>query len=200
MIAQGEHEGQDFKYKIADSKKIARSISAFANRGGGRLLIGVKDNGRIAGVQSDEEIYMVDQAAQLYCQPPQTVNYTVVTVNGKQVVIAQVPEAVIKPVKAPDEQGNFKVYYRVADENILASAYHARALMYTSEGDNAVTLNDWEMQLLAYIHEHGGITLQGFIRLAHISYRTACQSVERLFSLHLIQITYHHGSCLIVEP
>ena len=56
LISEGEHEHQDFKYQISDAKKIARSISAFANNSGGRLLIGVKDNGKIAGVSSAEEL------------------------------------------------------------------------------------------------------------------------------------------------
>ena len=48
LIEEGEHEMQDFKFSISDSRKIARSISAFANHSGGRLLVGVKDNGNIA--------------------------------------------------------------------------------------------------------------------------------------------------------
>ena len=56
LIEEGEHEHQDFKYQISDARKIARSISAFAKNDGGHLLVGVKDNGHIAGVSSDEEI------------------------------------------------------------------------------------------------------------------------------------------------
>ena len=65
LISEGEHVRQDFKFEISDSRKIARSLSAFANTEGGRLLIGVKDNGRIAGVRSEEEMYMVEAAAQV---------------------------------------------------------------------------------------------------------------------------------------
>ena len=64
-IAEAEHSRQDFKFMISDARKIARSISAFANREGGRLLIGVKDNGSIAGVRNEEDIYVVEQAAQI---------------------------------------------------------------------------------------------------------------------------------------
>ena len=53
MIAEGEHVHQDFKYTISDARKIARSLSAFANNEGGRLLIGVKDNGIIAVVRNE---------------------------------------------------------------------------------------------------------------------------------------------------
>ena len=45
LISEGENLYQDFKYTINDSRKIAKSLSAFANTKGGRLLIGVKDNG-----------------------------------------------------------------------------------------------------------------------------------------------------------
>ena len=69
LVAEGEHEHQDFKFEISDARKIARSISAFANTGGGRLLVGVKDNGKIAGIRSEEEIYMIEAAANMYCQP-----------------------------------------------------------------------------------------------------------------------------------
>ena len=65
LIAQGEHVRQDFKYEISDARKIARSVSAFANTEGGRLLVGVNDNGKIAGVRSEEEIYMIEAAARL---------------------------------------------------------------------------------------------------------------------------------------
>ncbi|MDP4292685.1 MAG: ATP-binding protein [Bacteroidota bacterium] len=65
LIEQGEHQQQDFKFEISDARKIARSLAAFANTDGGRLLVGVKDNGAIAGVRSNEEFYMVELAAQL---------------------------------------------------------------------------------------------------------------------------------------
>ncbi len=77
LIEQGDHEHQYFKYQITDARKIARSISAFANNSGGHLLVGVKDNGNIVGVSSDEEIYMIEQAAQMYCQPEQQVYFKI---------------------------------------------------------------------------------------------------------------------------
>ena len=48
MIREGEHQQQDFKYRVADACKLAKSVSAFANTDGGRLLIGVRDDGHLA--------------------------------------------------------------------------------------------------------------------------------------------------------
>ena len=71
LVAEGEHVHQDFKFAITDARKIARSLSAFANTEGGRLLIGVKDNGKIAGIRSEEELYMIEAAATMYCKTAQ---------------------------------------------------------------------------------------------------------------------------------
>ena len=98
LIAQGEHEQQDFKFAINDSRKIARSIAAFANNSGGRLLVGVKDNGNIAGIRSDEEYYMIEQAAEMYCRPPQKVEQKVYCSEGKYVLLVDIKKADKRPV------------------------------------------------------------------------------------------------------
>ena len=69
LIREGEHQQQDFKYRVSDACKLAKSVSAFANTDGGRLLIGVRDDGVLSGVRSEEEIYMMHQAAYKYCRP-----------------------------------------------------------------------------------------------------------------------------------
>ena len=52
LISEGEHQQQDFKYRVDDPCKLAKSVSAFANTDGGRLLIGVRDDGQIADRKS----------------------------------------------------------------------------------------------------------------------------------------------------
>ena len=100
LILQGEHQQQDFKFEISDARKIAKSLSAFANTDGGRLLIGVKDNGKIAGVRSEEEAYMIESAANVYCSPEVRFSMTQHRVEGKVVLEVSIPEAENKPVCA----------------------------------------------------------------------------------------------------
>ena len=121
LIAEGEHQQQDFKYEISDARKIARTLSAFANTDGGRLLIGVKDNGKIAGVRSDEEMYMVEAAAALYCVPPVSCRMSIHRVDGHNVVVAEVDAVESPPVCALLEDGRPCAFVRIADENIVAS-------------------------------------------------------------------------------
>ena len=92
LIAEGEHQQQDFKFEISDARKIAKTLSAFANTNGGRLLIGVKDNGKIAGVRSEEEKYMIEAAAQLYCVPEVEYSLQTYIVEGRQVLVATIEE------------------------------------------------------------------------------------------------------------
>ena len=206
LILEGEHEHQDFKYQITDARKIARSIAAFANNSGGHLLIGVKDNGNIAGVRSEEEIYMIETAAQMYCRPEQHVTFKVFNINGKSVVKADIAEAVEKPVEAPDDNGQWHVYYRVADENVLASRLHERIMSAEEstagarEETGTISYSEREQLLLAYLRDHGGITLEGFMRLAHISEETATKTVVALHSMGVLSLQYHDGQCLIVAP
>ena len=200
LILEGEHEHQDFKYQITDARKIARSIAAFANNSGGHLLIGVKDNGNIAGVRSEEEIYMIETAAQMYCRPEQKVTFKVFNINGKSVVKADIAEALEKPVEAPDDNGNWHVYYRVADENVMASRLHERIMTEIAENHTSETISysDREQVLLNYLRNHGGITLDGYMKLAHISEETATRIVVALHSMGLLSLQYHDGQCLIV--
>ncbi len=121
LIEQGEHQRLDFKYAVNDSKKIARTLAAFANTDGGTLLLGVKDNGRIVGVNSDEEYYMIEAAADLYCKPPVKFDVQRWQVNGKVVLEVMVQKSEKRPHSAPDKNGKYAAYIRVKDENFVAS-------------------------------------------------------------------------------
>jgi len=121
LVELGENQTQDFKFEISDSKKIARTLSAFSNTDGGKLLIGVKDNGSIAGVRSEEEKHMLEAAAQMYCKPEVPLTFNEWIVNGKQVLEVNIQKNHETLISAPDKNGDFKVYIRLEDQNILAN-------------------------------------------------------------------------------
>ena len=127
LIEQGEHQQLDFKFEVSDSKKIARTLSAFANTDGGRLLIGVKDNGAISGVRSDEEYYMIEAASEMYTQPKVPFEARRWTIQGKTVLEIEIAPGSEKPYRAPDKSDKYKAFIRVADENILANDEIGRA-------------------------------------------------------------------------
>lgn len=167
LIGEGEHTQQDFKFEISDARKIAKSLSAFSNTIGGRLLIGVKDNGRIAGIRSDEEIYMIEAAAQVYCEPQVEFGLKNYRIEGRTVLEVTIPEAENKPVLAKDENGKGWAYLRIADENILATPIHLRVWREAKSPKGClVTYTDREQQLLSCMQEQGEVSFSRLCRLS----------------------------------
>lgn len=174
LIQEGEHQMLDFKFEISDSRRIARSLAAFANTDGGRLLVGVKDNGAIAGVRSDEEIHMIEAAAEMYCQPK--VDYTTEEweINGKTVLEVIIPKDRRHKHKAPDNQGQYKIFVRVKDENLVADPILIKVWKSDKFARPAkISFTETEMLLLHHLAEHGEITLPEFQKMAHIPKRKA---------------------------
>ena len=193
LIEEGEHECQDFKFAITDSRKIARSIAAFANNKGGRLLVGVKDNGTVAGIRNDEEIYMIEQAAERYCKPVQSVEQTLYCVDGKYVLKVDIPSFDKKPVLAQDDNGKWQVYYRVADENVQVPDLFRRMLAATPNDEVLVRFTDAQRWLLQFISKNEVVTLDEIALSGKLSRETIEESVVRLCKMELLTFCYHSG-------
>ena len=138
LIDEGEHVHQDFKFEISDARKIAKSISAFSNTEGGRLLVGVKDNGKIAGVRSEEEIYMIEAAAKMYCTPEVNISNKIFKVQGKDILEVTIEESKNKPVYAIDMNNKAWAYVRIKDENILADTVFLNRWKYKKQDEKVI--------------------------------------------------------------
>lgn len=193
LIEEGEHLHQDFKFAISDARKIARTISAFANNDGGHLLIGVKDNGVIAGIRTEEDIYVVEQAAQMYCRPEQEVEFTAYNTDGGSVVVkAEVKKSAERPVKAIDESGKWKAYYRVEDENIVAPAIMLKAWQEAMDnGGEFLSLSDMEREILNRLDD-GALSMDELIKNVRISRQKAEQLIIKLYSMGIIDFSYQN--------
>jgi predicted HTH transcriptional regulator len=170
LIAEGENQHLDFKYCVSDSRKIARTLSAFANSDGGRLLIGVRDNGSVAGIKSDEEIYMVDTAAHLFCRPEITFIANQHTTGGKTVLEVVVIKGDKRPYKAKDENGKWLPYFRHHDQNLVANKVLLQ--VWRKEGKKMgvlVKFGKSENSLMDHLSKNGSITLSKFRKIAGIS-------------------------------
>jgi predicted HTH transcriptional regulator len=174
LISEGEHQMLDFKFEISDSRRIARSLAAFANTDGGRLLVGVKDNGAIAGVRSDEEIHMIQAAAEMYCQPKVDYSTEEWEINGKTVLEVIIPKDKHHKHKAPDNQGDYRIFVRVKDENLVADSVLIKVWKAEKFSRPAkIAFTETEELLLHYLSEHDEITLKEFQQMAHINKRKA---------------------------
>ena len=188
LIEQGEHQQQDFKYCISDSKKIARSLVAFANTDGGRLLIGVKDNGHIAGVRSEEEYYMVEAAARIYSKPMIAFTTRQHFIDSKTVLEVKIESSANKPHYAIDEKGKWWAYFRKDDENRLANKVMLEVWKNQKSLDGIlINYSDAEKILLDYLENHEKISLSKYARIAHIPYKQAEQIIINFRVLDILK-------------
>ncbi len=170
LISEGENQLLDFKYCVSDSRKIARTLAAFANSQGGRILIGVRDNGSIAGIRTDEEIYMVYTAAHLFCRPEISFTVRQHITEGKTVLEVVVLKGNERPYQVKDEDGRWLPYFRHGDQNLVAN----KVLLQVWRKENKergvmVKFSKAENFLLDYLQKNDSITISAFRKIAGIS-------------------------------
>jgi predicted HTH transcriptional regulator len=165
LIAKGEGQTLDFKYRIDDAAKIAISLVAFANSDGGKLLIGVKDNGNIVGVTDEEEIYMIESAAQRYSKPEIKFEVTAWEVDKKIVLEVHINPSEQKPHFAKNKNNEWIAYERVNDENHKVNSIITK--LWNSAGKPKKQLNYGknEAAVMEYLRENKEITASKFCKL-----------------------------------
>jgi len=188
LIAQGEHQQLDFKFRIDDSKKIARTLCAFANTAGGRLLIGVKDNGKVAGVDPNEEIHMIQAAAEMYCSPKLEFESKVWQEDMKLVLDIWIPKSDKKPVMAFDEEGRMRAYVRVQDSTLMANKILLGVWKREQfPNDRPQQFGEKEIELLRNIPIEG-VTLSKLYRSVQLNKREIDNLLIRFVSWKLVQM------------
>ena len=189
LISEGEHQQQDFKYHVADACKLAKSVSAFANTDGGRLLIGVRDDGHLSGVRSEEEIFMMHQAAYKYCKPEPSIKFDTYHAEGRTIVIATVPPSTRRPVFAQNEEGRMRAYIRIKDENIVASPVHLSLWRESQKPQGSIITYDDDIRRLLNVMQHRQ-TLNQIVRLSKLPRRGAIALLARLIRFGNVEWEY----------
>lgn len=191
LISEGEHQQLDFKFEISDSRKIAKTLVAFANTDGGTLLIGVKDNGRIAGIRSEEEIYMVEAAAKMYCKPSVEIQFRKWNMEGKSILEVLVPKSNTPPHYADTGAGKWLIYLRVKDENILANSIHLKVWKHKKlDKGLLIEFTETEKKILTYLESKSTVSLSKLCKIALITRKTAENILAKLISMDIIEMVY----------
>lgn len=190
LIFEGEGVSLDFKKTITSCEKIARTMVSFANNKGGRLLIGVADDGTIKGVKSeDEERYMITRAAHLFSRPALEPTFEEVYVDDKLVVIVDIPQSDLKPHYALAEDGKWWVYVRVKDKSVLASKIVVDVLKRSSaETGVLIAYSEKEKSLLEYLEKAARITVKEYSDLIKVGRRAAQRILVNMILSGLIKV------------
>jgi predicted HTH transcriptional regulator len=196
LIINGEGLHLDFKHTISDAYKIAKTICAFANTKGGTLLVGVRDNKTIAGVKSEEEKYMIEMAAQLYCIPPVELKFTEHTIEKKIVLEVIIDESCNKPVFALDAEKNQIVYIRQEDHTFKAGIVTYEWLKFNNKSKNISknTYGYFESEIMHLMRENGPLKLNSLQNNLPFKKRTIIRSLIKLINLNILSVIYDNNS------
>ncbi|WP_022835816.1 RNA-binding domain-containing protein [Salisaeta longa] len=199
LVALGEGVSLEFKRRVPRAPRIAKEVVALANTHGGRILLGVADDGTITGVSdASEEAFAFDQAVAQYTAPP--VPYRterIVIAPGRDVLLVVVPESDQKPHRLLNAAaaGDGTPYVRVKEMSVEASDESVR-LMQAGDATNGVTFafGETESLLMRYLDDYGRITVAQFAQLADVSTDEASVILVRLVRADVLRLHADRGA------
>jgi ATP-dependent DNA helicase RecG len=105
LVNKGEDSKAQFKSNVNNETSLAREMVAFSNSGGGRILIGIDDDGSINGL-TQEDIHRLNQlisnAASQQVRPPiNPITENILTPDGL-VLVVTIPDGFSKPYMDKD--------------------------------------------------------------------------------------------------
>ena len=133
LIGRGEDSRTQFKQTVTNSESVAGDLVAFSNSKGGRLIIGVNDQGTVVGLSTDD-IRRINQLVSntvTNCVRP-SVNPTTenVSVGGLLVMVVTVQEGISKPYA--DNNGVFWVK-SLADKRRVTSREEVQRMLQSAD-------------------------------------------------------------------
>lgn len=194
LISEGEGEQLDFKNRISNCAKIAKTLVAFANTKGGTLLVGVADDGTVKGVKNEEEEkYMLQRAGQQYCRPAIEPHFSERYVDDKLVLVAEIAESDIKPHYALDHNGKWWVYVRVDDKSLLAGKVVVDVLRQGHRPEGVrFSYTEKEKALMAYMQTHTQAYLPELCDHLQLSRRRTRRILVNLIIAGVIEVHSGH--------
>ncbi len=133
LIQKGETSTCQFKADVRNVTSLTQELVAFANSEGGKLLIGVNDKtGELTGL-SFSDIQRINNllttAAQEHSKSPIAIRTQTLTIDGKNVIVVDVPEGTDKPYM---DKNGFTFVKNGADKRKVTSKEELRRLLQSS--------------------------------------------------------------------
>ena len=177
LAAMGEGRHLEFKNRVPRPERIAREVIALANTDGGKVLLGIDDDGTVLGVKdAQEEFFALQQALADRILPPVDLGFEPVRISRtREVLVVHVPASPDRPhVLLPDRRPDGtlpkrRAFVRVADQSVEASREAVALMRAESRGDAVTfTFGDAERRLLEYLDRYERVTVREYARMAQV--------------------------------
>ncbi len=120
ILANGENSGVEFKRDDIRPEQLAKEIVALANLQGGRILLGVEDDGTISGIQREGLQEWVLNVFRDKVHPQILPFYEEIQVDEKRVAVVSLTQGISKPYVVR-HNGREDIYVRMGDRSDLAT-------------------------------------------------------------------------------
>ena len=132
-LFSGESKNVEYKVTVPEkSEKYMKTVVAFANTQGGRLVIGVDDKThQVVGVDNDNLFLVMDLLANAIsdsCEPQIIPDIEPQTVNGKTIIVVTVEAGKNRPYYIKSKGKEKGTYVRIAGTSRVAYAEKIREL------------------------------------------------------------------------
>ncbi len=173
LAGRGEGPTLEFKQRTPEPPRLAKEIIAFANTDGGRLIIGIDDDGNVVGVKdAEEEEFTLRNALEAHCAPRIKWRTERVEITRKRdVVVVAVPRSKLRPhfLIGVDRRDEKTAYIRVGDRSIEASREAVELMTAAENGDDVqFEFREVELRLMKYLERYGRISAKSFSRFVNI--------------------------------
>jgi len=158
FISKGESKTLEFKEQLPTNNSIAKTVIAFANTSGGKLIIGVSDSREIVGIQEENIFEIKDKIISLIfdrCSPNILPEIYTVTIEDKLLLIVEVFRGNLLPYYFKSKGKLEGTYIRVgssnrlSDEKILAELERQRIhRSFDEEANLEYRLEDLELETI----------------------------------------------------
>jgi ATP-dependent DNA helicase RecG len=115
MIRMGESSVLEFKAEDVHNDSIAKEVAAFSNFMGGRLLVGVGDDGSIVGTTDRKVEERIVQICRNNVTPSVLPRTEFVEIDGREILVVEIPKGLNKPYRV---KTTGKFYVRAGSSSV----------------------------------------------------------------------------------
>lgn len=192
LVMEGEGQHLEFKRKVSHPEKIVREMIAFANSEGGTILIGVDDDGLLAGVKyPDEEMLEVQRALKKHVRSSFVFHDAVIELSENKFVLRlDIPPSEKRPIYFIAETKEQESFVRMNDMSIKASPQMLEIIRRKRQNKNIrFYFAEHELALMKYLDEKKIITLLDFQKLTGLNQFNASRKLILLVLANVLKIT-----------